>query len=104
MRILLRHLGHEFKPENVGIEGAAAGGVADRNGHVQNAFGLDHANLPRSDDVCHRAENFPSTAWRKFRARSTRRHRQARYLPNGIFEVEITRPAAPERSTSSRMH
>src|SRR5262249_58180060 len=41
-------------------------GVAHRNGHVQNAFGLDHANLPRSDDVCHRAENFPSQLGENF--------------------------------------
>src|SRR5262249_22868354 len=106
MRILLRHLGHEFEPENIGVEGAAAGRIADRNGHVQNAFGLDHANLPRSDDVCHRAENFPSIAWRKFHARSTRGHRQARYFAEGISNLRLKPPrsAAPERSTSSRMH
>src|SRR5262249_51328148 len=51
MRILLRHLGHEFESENVGVEGAAAGQVADRNGHVQNAFGLDHVKLPCSDGM-----------------------------------------------------
>src|SRR5262249_20615754 len=51
MRILLRHLGHEFESENVSVEGAAACKVADRNGHVQDAFGLDHVKLPCSDGV-----------------------------------------------------
>src|SRR5215470_11090443 len=46
MRILLRHLGHEFEAENVGVEGATTSEVADRDRHMQNAFGLDHTNPP----------------------------------------------------------
>src|SRR5262249_49708927 len=46
MRILLRHLGHEFEAENVGVEGATAGRVAHGYRHMQNASGLDHANPP----------------------------------------------------------
>src|SRR5262249_14456116 len=46
MRILLRHLGHEFKAESVGVEGATTSEVADRDRHMQNTFGLDHANPP----------------------------------------------------------
>src|SRR5262245_43844801 len=46
MRIFLRHLGHELEAENVGVEGAAAGEVTHWNRHMQNAFGLDHANPP----------------------------------------------------------
>src|SRR6266436_3471864 len=83
MRILLRHLGHEFEPENVGVEGAAAGGVADRNGHVQNAFSLDHANLPRSHGACRWAEKFSTISLEKISRTINTRHRQARYLPKG---------------------
>src|SRR5262249_3026483 len=42
MRILLRHLRDELEPEDIGVEGPAAGGIADRNGEVQDAFGFDH--------------------------------------------------------------
>src|SRR5712691_11733737 len=42
MGIVLRRLRHEFEPENLGIEGAAAPEIADRNGHMQDALGPDH--------------------------------------------------------------
>src|SRR5689334_9518289 len=41
VRVALRRLGDEFEAEHVGVEGAAAAEVADRNGDVQYAFGLD---------------------------------------------------------------
>src|SRR5262249_19891914 len=45
MRILFWRFGHELETENVGVEAAAASEVADRNRHVQDAFGLDHTHL-----------------------------------------------------------
>src|SRR5262245_15473857 len=40
--VLLRHLADKLEPEDVGIESPAARGIADRNGEMQDAFGLDH--------------------------------------------------------------
>jgi hypothetical protein len=50
VRIFFWRLRHELEPENLGIEGPAAGEIAHRNGHVQNAFGLDHTHLLPSRD------------------------------------------------------
>src|SRR5215470_15490566 len=89
MRIFLRHLGHELEAENVGVEGAAAGEVTHWNRHMQNAFGLDNANLLYSDGIRPHAENSPSTAWRKFHARSTQHTEGAiSCRTGGQFEVE----------------
>src|SRR5262249_61400127 len=51
MRILFWRFGHEFETENVGVESAAASEVADRNRHVQDAFGLDHTHLQQRPAV-----------------------------------------------------
>jgi len=45
MRIVLGRLGDEFEPEHVGVEGATACQVTDRDGDMQDAFGLDHGRL-----------------------------------------------------------
>src|SRR5262249_21545002 len=82
MGIFLRHLGHEFEPENVSVEGAAAGQVADRNRHVQDAFGLDHANLPRSDSGCRRVQSSIDSL-EKISVTINPAHRRAQYLPKG---------------------
>src|SRR5262249_47927767 len=42
MGIFFLRLRHEFEPKNLGIESAAALEIADRNGHMQDAFGPDH--------------------------------------------------------------
>src|SRR5262245_2498949 len=51
--VLLRHLADEFEPEDVGIEHPAARGIADRNGEVQDAFGLDHARTSAAATPSH---------------------------------------------------
>src|SRR5262245_56571480 len=51
MRILFWRFRHEFKAENVGVEAAAAGEVADRNRHAYDAFGLDHTHLQQRTGV-----------------------------------------------------
>src|SRR5262249_50442066 len=51
--VLLGDLADEFEPEDVGIESRAARGIADRNGEVQDAFGLDHAGASAAATPSH---------------------------------------------------
>src|SRR5262249_49092701 len=73
--VLLRHLADEFEPEYVGIERPAARGIADRNGEVQDAFGLDHGRT--SGQRRDRTEKYAASLEKISPAINTRR----RYVP-----------------------
>src|SRR5215475_12765098 len=71
--VLLGDLADEFEPEDVGIESPAARGIADRNGEVQDAFGLDHGGT--SGQRRRRTEKYAASLEKISPAINTRRRK-----------------------------
>src|SRR5215472_10695588 len=96
MRIFLRYLGHELEAENVSVEGAAAGEVAHRNRHVQNAFGLDHASPPLQRRHTPTRGTFSIDSLEKISRTFNPTYRKRNILPNRST-IEVDQKPTPLR-------